>query len=130
MQKFKRISALLLIFTFFTFSVANAEDTMQRTMRDAIYGGIVGALIGSAILLLTDNPDEHLGYIATGAGVGVLAGAAYGVATSGVMMSAGAEIEDGKLTLNMPTVRTERIYDEVANMYEEIEQIDLIRVKF
>lgn len=131
MQKIKRISALALIFTFLTFSVARAEDVMQQTMRDALYGGVVGALVGAAVLLLTDNPDDHLGYIPTGAGIGILAGAAYGVATSGMMItSSAAEVEDGKITFNMPTIKKEKIYDEIANRYEEIEQVDLIRVKF
>ena len=131
MQKIKRISALALIFTLLTFSVARAEDVMQQTMRDAIYGGVVGALVGAAVLLLTDNPDDHLGYIPTGAGVGVLAGVAYGVATSGMMItSSAAEVEDGKITFNMPTIKKEKVYDEIANRYEEIEQVDLIRVKF
>jgi len=132
MQKIKRISALALIFTLLTFSVVRAEDVMQQTMRDAIYGGVVGALVGAAVLLLTDNPDDHLGYIPTGAGVGVLAGVAYGVATSGIMMitSSAAEVEDGKITFNMPTIKKEKVYDEIANRYEEIEQVDLIRVKF
>lgn len=131
MQKIKRISALALIFTFLTFSVAKAEDVMQQTMRDALYGGVVGALVGAAVLLLTDNPDDHLGYIPTGAGIGILAGAAYGVATSGMMItSSAAEVEDGKITFNMPTIKKEKIYDEIANRYEEIERVDLIRVKF
>ncbi|MBI4949322.1 MAG: hypothetical protein HY955_04160 [Deltaproteobacteria bacterium] len=131
MQKIKRISALALVFTLLTFSVARAEDVMQQTMRDAIYGGVVGALVGAAVLLLTDNPDDHLGYIPTGAGVGVLAGVAYGVATSGMMItSSAAEVEDGKITFNMPTIKKEKVYDEIANRYEEIEQVDLIRVKF
>ncbi|MBI5453750.1 MAG: hypothetical protein HY956_03890 [Deltaproteobacteria bacterium] len=131
MQKIKRISALALIFTFLTFSVARAEDVMQQTMRDALYGGVVGALVGAAVLLLTDNPDDHLSYIPTGAGIGILAGAAYGVATSGMMItSSAAEVEDGKITFNMPTIKKEKIYDEIANRYEEIERVDLIRVKF
>lgn len=131
MKKLKRISALIIVFTFITFSTnALAEDAMQTTMRNALYGGIVGALVGSAILLLTDNPDDHLGYIPVGAGVGILAGAAYGIASSGMIRTAGAEVEDGKVTFNLPTVSTERVYDEVANAYEEIEKVDLIRVKF
>lgn len=131
MQKIKRISALALIFTFLTFSVARAEDVMQQTMRDALYGGVAGALIGAAVLLLTDNPDDHLNYIPTGAGIGILAGAAYGIATSGMMItSSAAEVEDGKITFNMPTIKKEKIYDEIANRYEDIEQVDLIRVKF
>jgi len=130
-SRIKKISALLAFFILVTFSgQALAEDMMQVTLRDALYGGIVGALIGSAVVLLTDNPDNHLGFIPTGAGVGILAGAAYGVATSGVITTAGAEIEDGKFTLNMPTIKTEKVYDDVVHVTEEIEKVDLIRVKF
>jgi len=130
-SKIKKISALLAFFVFVTFSgEAFAEDMMQTTLRDALYGGIVGALIGSAVVLLTDYPEDHLGFIPTGAGVGILVGAAYGVATSGVISTAGAEIEDGKLTLNMPTIRTEKVFDEMANVQEVIEKVDLIRVRF
>ncbi|MBI5902442.1 MAG: hypothetical protein HZB84_03030, partial [Deltaproteobacteria bacterium] len=57
-------------------AAARAEDTMQRTLRDSIYGGVIGALAGTAVLLLTKNPGDHLGFIPTGAGVGILVGAA------------------------------------------------------
>lgn len=131
MSKIKKISALVAFFVFVAFSSnALAEDVMQTTLRDALYGGIVGALIGSAVVLLTDNPDNHLGFIPTGAGVGILVGAAYGVASSGVITTAGAEIEDGKVTLNLPTIKSEEVYDEVANVQEVIERVDLIRLKF
>ena len=130
-SKIKKISALLAFFIFVTFSgEALAEDVMQVTLRDALYGGIIGALLGSAVVLLTDNPDDHLGFIPTGAGVGILVGASYGLATSGVISTAGAEIKDGKLTLNMPTISTEKVFDEVANVHEVIEKVELIRVRF
>jgi len=133
-SKIKKISAFLAFFLFVTFSgQAFAEDMMQTTLRDALYGGIIGALLGSAVVLLTDNPDDHLSFIPTGAGIGVLVGAAYGIASSGVISTstAGAEIdEDGNLTLNVPTIRTEKVFDEVANVQEIIEKVDLIRVRF
>lgn len=131
MRKIRRISALLLIFTLFTFTTsAVAQDTMQRTLRDSLYGGLIGALLGSAVLLLTDNPDDHLSYIPTGAAVGILAGAAYGVATSGLIQSAAEVDENGKLSFNMPTIATEKFYDEKLDEVEEIERIELVRVKF
>lgn len=131
MRKIRRISALLLIFTLFTFTTsAVAQDTMQRTLRDSLYGGLIGALLGSAVLLLTDNPDDHLSYIPTGAAVGILVGAAYGVATSGMIQSAAEIDENGKLSLNMPTIATEKIYDEKLDKVEQIERIELVRLRF
>lgn len=133
MRRMRKLSVSLLVFALFTSaSAAHAEETMQRVLRNSLYGGIVGALLGSAVLLLSDEPDENLGYIPTGAAVGILVGAAYGVATSGVVESASAaEFDpDGRITLAVPTISTEKIYDEKLNEVEEIEKIDLVRLKF
>ncbi|MDO8427212.1 MAG: hypothetical protein Q7T24_06845 [Deltaproteobacteria bacterium] len=133
MQRIKKGLAVFLAFTFFFALSARAvmaEDSMQRTLNDSLYGGLIGALLGTAVLLLTENPDDHLSYIPTGAGIGILVGAAYGLATSGVVERAGAEVEDGRVTFNMPTVKKEKFFDEKINKVEEIESIDLIRVNF
>lgn len=130
MTKVKKISAVFLTMAILAFSSrAFAEDAMQTTMRDSVYGGIIGALVGSAVVLLTDKPDEHLSYIPTGAAVGILAGAAYGLASGTVVHSAG-EVEGGRFTFNMPTIKREKIFDEKINNTEIIESVDLIKVKF
>lgn len=132
MGKLKKIAVLAMVFTFLAVSTASAQDTMQRTLRDSLYGGLIGALLGSAVMLLSENPDDHLGYIPTGAAVGVLLGAAYGVATSGVMSTAAAEIntKEGSVSLAVPTISTEQHYDEQINKKEEIERIELVRLTF
>ena len=132
MEKLRKITVLALLFTFLTVSTASAQDAMNRTLRDSLYGGLIGALLGSAIMLLTDNPDDHLSYIPTGAAVGVLFGAAYGVATSGMLSTAAAEIDTkaGSVSLAMPTISSEQLYDEKTNEVEEIERIELVRLTF
>lgn len=132
MGKLKKIAAFAMVFTFLSVSTASAQDSMQRTLRDSLYGGAIGALLGAAVMLLTDNPDDHLGYIPTGAAVGVLVGAAYGLATSGVMSTAAAEIDtkERSVSLAMPTISSEEYYDEKTNKKEEIERIDLVRLTF
>jgi NhaP-type Na+/H+ or K+/H+ antiporter len=132
MGKLKKISVLAMVFTFLAVSTASAADPMQRTLRDSLYGGLIGALLGSAVMLLTDNPDDHLNYIPTGAAVGLLVGAAYGVATSGVMSTAAAEIntKEGSVSLAMPTISTEQHSDEQINKKEDIEKIELVRLTF
>ncbi|MBI1910674.1 MAG: hypothetical protein HYS21_01595 [Deltaproteobacteria bacterium] len=133
MKVTKKLSVILLIFAVLTFSIrstANAEDTMQKALTDSLYGGLVGALLGSALLLLTDNPDEHLSYIPTGAAVGILAGAAYGVATSGIVRTSAAEVENGKVTFNMPTIQREEIYDRNVDDKEVINRVELVKLKF
>lgn len=132
MEKLRKIAVLVMLFTFLTGSVASAEDAMDRTLKGSLYGGLIGGLIGTAVMLLTDNPDDHLSYIPTGAAVGVLLGAAYGVATSSMMSTAAAEIDakEGKVSLAMPTISSEQLYDEKTNEIEEIERIDLVRLTF
>lgn len=131
----KKVFAICLVASLIIASTstgASADDTLERTFKDALYGGAIGALVGTAVLLLTDNPDEHWDYIATGAGVGVLGGAAYGLATSGLVQSSAAtEVdEDGTFSLSMPTVKRSEIYDEKLNSKEVINAVDLFRLKF
>ncbi|MBI5235295.1 MAG: hypothetical protein HY886_03500 [Deltaproteobacteria bacterium] len=120
--------AVFLLCTTATRGVA-ADSTMKTTVNDALYGGLLGTLVGTAVLLLTDKPGDHLNYIPTGAGIGVLFGAAYGLATSGVVQSVG-EIEGSKFTLNAPTIRKFESYDKVANKKETTAHVGLLSVRF
>lgn len=122
------VITLLLLFAVFS-SRAHAEETVRYTLNNALYGGVLGGLIGAAVLLLTDEPDDHLGYIPTGAGVGVLLGAAYGIATSGVIESF-AEVEDGVFTLGLPTMKRVEVFDENSNKRELISSVNLLSFKF
>lgn len=126
----KIILAALVAFIVALPAGAHADDAMRNTMSDAVYGGVIGALAGAALMLLTDNPDDHIGYIPTGAAVGILAGAAYGLATNNFTQRAATEIQDGRLTLNMPTVHSAELYDKKTNRTEVINVIDLVRVRF
>lgn len=130
MNLVKKVSIISLLLVFFVFTSRSfADDTLEYTLKNALYGGILGGLIGSAVLLLSDEPDDNLSYIPTGIGVGVLLGAAYGLATSGVIESMG-EIEDGRFTLKMPTLKRTEIFDENVNGREFINSIDVLRFKF
>lgn len=106
-----------------------ADDTMQKTVHDALYGGLLGALVGTAVTLLSKNPGDHLGNIPTGAALGVLFGAAYGLATSGTVQSVG-EIEGNKFTLHVPTVERASAYDRRTATTENIQHVSLMRYKF
>jgi hypothetical protein len=133
MNLVKKIStvSLLMVFVFFVFTSRSfADETMQYTLKNSVYGGILGGLIGSAALLLSDEPDDNLSYIPTGAAVGVLLGAAYGIATSGVIESSIGEVEDGRFTFKMPTLKRVEIFDENVNGKEFINSIDVLRFKF
>ncbi len=55
------------------------ESSLKSVTRDALYGGVLGALLGTAVLAFVDKPSDHLDYIVTGAAVGILGGATWGI---------------------------------------------------
>lgn len=128
----KKITVLLVAISVFAFSAQAkaADDAMSNTLTDALYGGAIGALVGTAVLFLTDNPDDHIDYIFTGAGVGILGGVAYGLATSGVVQRAATEYDGDKITFAMPTVKRVEIYDELLSKKEVINSVDLVKIRF
>jgi len=127
----KKISLIFLAIAFFaSVSSAAAEDVMQRTLRDSLYGGLIGALLGTAVMFLTDDPGDNIEYIPTGAAVGILAGAAYGMGRSMVQTSSVTEVDGDGVRFSFPTVTAEKVYDEKLDQVEEIEKIDLVRLRF
>lgn len=133
MRKFKKTVvialALSLIIPFVPSRSHAADDSvmMQNVFKDAFYGGAVGSLIGLGFMLLTEKPQDHLRYIAYGAGGGIIAGAAIGMASS---TKALAEIEDGKITLNVPEVKTDIIQNKHDEKAEVVRTLSLLRYSF
>jgi drug/metabolite transporter (DMT)-like permease len=130
-----RVISALLVITFLFFTVlpsgAHAQDEpMQHTLRSTLYGGILGGLLGTAVLFLSDNQSDHLSYIPTGVGVGMLLGATYGVVTSGVMYRSAVEVDDGVAILNLPKVDRVRIFDENTQVTDVISKVDLFKYRF
>ena len=132
MRKSIKLIAALIVVTFFALSTkAVADEPMQRTFRSSVYGGLIGGLVGGAVLLLTKKPGDHLGFIPTGAGVGVLVGAAYGLATSGLIQTAAvADIENGKLSLNIPAVQSDVTYDANIDKQDVTASLDVFKLRF
>lgn len=128
----RKITIVAVIVSILAFSAqAKAEDTLQVTLRDALYGGALGALAGAAILFLTKHPGDHLEYIPTGIGIGILGGAAYGLASNElVVRKAAGEVEGGKFSLNMPTINRVEVYDQLISKKEVINSLEFLRVKF
>ncbi len=77
-----------------------AETAFKEIVQDSIYGGIAGTVVGVAVLAFSHKPGDHLEYMAYGAAAGVLGGAAYGYFTSRALV----EVDNGKVTLAIPTV--------------------------
>lgn len=98
---------------------------MEEVLIDGFYGGLAGALVGAAFMAFKENPGDHLDDIAIGAGVGVIAGTLYGV---GRAARAFAEVQDGKLTVQMPTIRFD--LEPVGKGLQPRWSADLLRLDF
>lgn len=106
-----------------------ADDSvmMQNVFKDTLYGGAIGAVIGVGFMLLSSKPTDHWNYVAYGAGGGIIAGAAIGIASS---TKALAEIESGRITLNVPEIKTDIVQDKRDEKIEVVRHLSLLRYNF
>lgn len=81
-----------------------ADFEVQNVLEDSAYGAGIGALVGLGFMLIANKPTDHWNYPIVGAGVGIIAGAAYGLYSGSRAM---ASYEDGKLRLAMPSPKVE-----------------------
>jgi len=79
---------------------AAADFEVQNVLEDSAYGAGIGALVGLGFMLISSTPTDHWNYPLVGAGVGIIAGAAYGTYSGSRAM---ASYEDGKLQIGMPS---------------------------
>jgi len=82
----KKVSVLLIAFCFFAVGIfssvpkVNAQPpSIQKIYYSAGYGGLLGGLLGAAIMVLGPNPNDHWDYILKGAAIGVIGGTLYGI---------------------------------------------------
>lgn len=101
------------------------DNAMEEVFIDGFYGGLAGALVGAAFMAFKEHPGDHLNDIGVGAGVGVIVGTLYGI---GKASRAFAEIQDGSMTVQMPTLRFEM--EPVGKGLQPRWSADLLRVDF
>ncbi|MFQ5464533.1 MAG: hypothetical protein ACE5EI_01260 [Thermodesulfobacteriota bacterium] len=132
-----RATSFVVAFAFVIFSFLAAappshaqDETLGYTLKSTVYGGIIGGLVGTAVLLVSDRPEDKLSYIPTGVGVGLLLGAAYGLATGGTFRYAAVEAGRGGVAFHFPEVERIALYDENTAETEVISKADLLKVRF
>ena len=129
----KRIACIAVVLTMiFSSMPAFAQDDgqgMHRIFRSTVYGGAIGLVAGFAFLLFTDNPEDHYDFLSAGAGVGILAGLGYGLATSSGRISI-AEVENGAVTLHIPDLKTDISESERLNTKEVVTSVGLLNYSF
>lgn len=101
----KRIIATgMFLFTLSVFvptSSIAGDVSGKDIFKDSFYGGMVGALIGGALLVFRDDQSDHLDMIAYGAATGVIVGTALGLTKAGKALT---EFENGHFYVQFPTV--------------------------
>lgn len=107
MFKLKLIAYCLLI-TFAVLMVTpsyvrGGENQMKIIFMDTFYGMAAGTLIATAVSLTQHNPNwgQNMG---TGAAIGGIAGALFGIATEARYL---ASVKDGNVSMGIPSVQTE-----------------------
>jgi hypothetical protein len=83
-------------------SARAANNEMGDVLVDGFYGGLIGALVGAGVMVLTDDPGDHLQYMVTGAGIGVIAGTVYGL--SQVARQAMINVDRGRVAWHLPAI--------------------------
>ena len=107
MRRVKRITVVLLaaaLLTGWTIPATAQENPLKVILEDAFYGGVIGTLIGGAMLAFPRHPADHLEYIGYGAATGIIAGTVFGAVT---VSRSFAEVDKGKIRFAMPTVMPE-----------------------
>ncbi len=110
------VGALVLALALSLLPAANAQAddlALKKVMRNALYGGAIGALVGTAILVFNDTPSDNLDFITKGAAVGVLGGVVYGVYDS---QSAYVSLENGRIHTAMSAPVLHRVKPSVADV--------------
>jgi hypothetical protein len=121
MKKF--VVVLVTATILFYSTVSRAQTSGRIILEDAVYGGLIGTLVGAAFLAFSNEPGDNLDYLAKGAAVGVIAGLLFGVYET----TAFATIDDGKWRFAMPTIKTRVI----GNTKKKIQgSIDIMKIKF
>jgi len=95
------IISLLLVS--WTVPVSAAESPLKVVLEDAVYGGLIGSLIGTATLAFVDHGSDHLENIAIGGALGIMAGTGYGIYTAANRSL--VEYENGRVKFAIPLIK-------------------------
>lgn len=77
---------------------------LQIVMKDGLWGGAIGALLGFAQILLLENREGEENRILVGAGLGIIVGVGFGIAdASGALATYDADRD--RLVVGIPAPR-------------------------
>ncbi|QEM69069.1 hypothetical protein FO488_13475 [Geobacter sp. FeAm09] len=102
------------------------DQALQETFQDALYGVMIGTLVGGATVAFTKKPAKHLVNFGIGAGCGAIGGTIFGLAKAVKTL---AEVEDGKVKFAMPTIVPEFV-DSPAASNKLALSVGLLRITY
>lgn len=110
---------------------AEAEVEKTTSLSKSIGIGVgVGLAIGGAAILITGDDSRSLEYLAAGAGLGALGGAAYYGYIAPKMGDSLAEIDNGKVKISLPSIKVTYMREKLEGSVEVIRSVALLRIKF
>jgi len=130
MNRFKCTLMILicaLMLTSLTVPCRAAESDLRGLFDNSLYGGLVGTLVGGALLVFTSKPSDHLDYLSIGAATGVLSGVAYTVARPAKSLFA---IENGNIRVAVPVITPEFQENNARGLAGMMLKTELISGKF
>lgn len=129
MKRLSRIICLMILVSMLSTATASfaADNAFKEIFQDAFYGGAAGALVGAAFMAFTKKPADHLENMGIGAGVGILAGTAYGVTKSARSL---AEIDNGRVRIAMPTIIPDLVESSVTKQTTITWRAEILRGTF
>ena len=116
-----------LLITSLSVPCSAADAAFKSVFENAMYGGLVGTLVGGALLAFTHKPTDHLDYLAVGAASGVLAGVGY---TLAVQSKSLVSIENGDVKFAMPAIIPEFQQGNIKGASSVMLKAELISGKF
>lgn len=126
MQIFKRSVVALSLLLIATPCFAE-ESSFHTILKDAVYGGLSGSLVGAVVMVFAKKPLDHLDLIGYGAAGGVLVGAAYGTVVASRSL---VEVDKGGVKFAMPTIMPEFREPNSKGQSAFVAMAELIRGKF
>jgi len=56
-----------------------AASSLELVLMDSLWGGAIGALVGTATMAFMEHPGHHMDRVYQGAAIGIICGVGYGV---------------------------------------------------
>jgi len=107
-----------------------ASYVAQDIWYSTLYGGAIGGVAGTGVMLLTDDPLDHTDYIVTGVGVGILGGLAYGIYSYSVSNSYGLVNVDSAGTTHYAIPKPRPFVSRAGEEQSVGVRLDLVRGRF